>query len=149
MITETGKIIAIKEVQGVMIAQVECISKSACSSCNSHTSCGVGAVSEAFNNKAHRFDLPYKEGMEVDHSIELQISNGDLIKSASLIYLLPLLFFISSALVLKSFFNISEIGLIIISGLFALVGFIFTRLLAHRLFPNKPSKQLISTQFDD
>lgn len=146
MITETGKITGIKEVQGEMVAQVECISKSACSGCSSSKSCGVGAVSEGFSDKTHRFDVPYKEGMQVDSLIELQISNGDLIKSASLIYLLPLVFFISSALVLKSFFNISEAGLIAISVVFAAVGFFVTRFIAHKLFPNKQSKQLIATQ---
>ena len=146
MITETGKIIGIKEIQGEMVAQVECISKSACSGCNSSKNCGVGAVSEVLSDKTHRFDVPYKKGMEVDHIIELQISNGDLIKSASLIYLLPLVFFISSALVIKSFFIINEGALITISVVFAALGFYVTRLMASKLFPNKQSKQLIATQ---
>ena len=85
MITETGKVIAIEKIQGEMVARIECISKSACSSCNNQSNCGVGAVSQAFSDKSHHFELPYKEGMKVDHFVELQISNGDLIKSASLI----------------------------------------------------------------
>lgn len=146
MISETGKIIAIKQVQGEMVAQVECISKSACAGCGSNDSCGVGAVSEGFSDKMHRFDVPYEEGMQVDGLIELQISNGDLIKSASLIYLLPLIFFISSALIIKSFFVINEAALIATSVCFAALGFVITRLIAKKLFPHKQSKQLIATQ---
>lgn len=148
MITETGKIIAIEQVQGETIARVECISKSACSSCHNQTSCGVGVVSKAFSDKSQHFDLPYKEGMKIDHYIELQISNGDLIKSASLIYLLPLFFFIGSALLIKMVFIVNEGVLISISALCAALGFIITRLLVSKLYPSKQSKPLISTKFD-
>ena len=148
MITETGKIVAIESVQGEMVAQVECISKSACSSCNNNTSCGVGVVSKAFSDKSHYIELPYKEGMVVDHFIELQISDGDLIKSATLIYLLPLFFFITSALMIKTFFAVNEGLLIITSALFAAAGFFVTRFLANKLFPKQQAKQLIATQFD-
>jgi sigma-E factor negative regulatory protein RseC len=148
MITETGKIIAIEQVLGEKVVHVECISKSACSSCHSQTSCGVGVVSKAFTDKSQHFEFPYKEGMEVDHFIELQISNSDLINSAALIYLLPLFFFIGSALLTKSFFIVNEGLLIGISGLFAAFGFVVTRFIANQLFPNQQSKQLIITQFD-
>lgn len=148
MITETGKVIAIEIVQGEKIATVECISKSACSSCNNKTSCGVGVVSDAFSDKRNHFELPYKKGMEIDQFIELQISNGDLIKSASLIYLLPLIFFIGSALAIKSFVTVDEGVLIIISAVFAGMGFVLTRVIANKLFPKKQPKALISTNFD-
>jgi len=148
MITETGKIIAIEEVQGEKVARVECISKSACSSCNNNTSCGVGVVSKAFSDKSHSFELPYKEGMKVDTFIELNISNGDLIKSATLIYLLPLIFFIGSALLIKSTFMVNEGLLIALSAVSAALGFVITRLIANKLFPHKQSKPLIKTKYD-
>jgi len=148
MITETGKITEIKKVHGEMFAQVECISKSACSGCSSNSSCGVGSVSKSFSDKTHRFEVPYKEGMKVDGFVDLQISNGDLIKSASLVYLLPLLFFISSALILKSYFLLNETAVIGLSVVFATLGFIVTRFIANKRFLNKPSKDLIATQIN-
>ncbi|WP_413700757.1 SoxR reducing system RseC family protein [Psychromonas sp. KJ10-10] len=148
MISETGKIIAIEEVDGEKIARVECISKSACSSCNSQTSCGVGTVSKAFSDKTQQFELPYKEGMEIDSFIELQISNGNLVKSAALIYLLPLFFFISSALIFKSIFNINEGMLIGLSALVAVFGFFVTRFIASQLFPKQQATPLITTNFN-
>lgn len=147
MIIETGKIIAIEELQGETVARIECISKSACSSCHNQTNCGVGVISKAFSDKSQHFELPYKEGMKVNQYIELKISNGDLIKSASLIYLLPLFFFIGSALVIKSQFYIDEGLLIVISILFAAFGFLITRLIANKLFPQNTKKPLITTQF--
>lgn len=148
MVTETGKIIAIEEVHGEKIARVECISRSACSSCHNNTNCGVGVVSKAFSDKSHSFEFPYKEGMKVDTFIELNISNSDLVKSATLIYLLPLVFFIGSALVIKNFFSIDEGLLILLSLASAALGFVITRLIANKLFPHKNNKPLIKTKFD-
>jgi len=149
MITETGKIIAIEVVNGEKLVHVECISKSACSSCNNNSSCGVGTVSKAFSDKSHSFELPYKEGMQIDNYIELNISNGDLIKSATLIYLLPLIFFIGSALLIQSLFIIDEGMLILFSVVFAALGFFVTRLIANQIYPHKQSSSLITTKFDN
>ena len=148
MITEIGKVISIKEVEGEILVQVECISKSACSSCHSQTSCGVGAVSKAFSDKSQYFEMPFKKGMEVDQYIELNISSSDLIKSASLVYLLPLFFFIGSAMTIKGFFVVSEGVLITVSAIFAALGFIITRFVANKLYPQKQTNHLIKTQFD-
>jgi sigma-E factor negative regulatory protein RseC len=146
MISETGKIIAIEEVEGDMVAVVECISKSACSSCHNNNDCGVGVVSKAFSDKTQHFKLPYKKGMAVEQFIELQISNGNLVKSAALIYLLPLFFFIGSALLLKTLFSFNEGMLIAISAVFATFGFFITRVIANKLFPTKQTKPLITTK---
>jgi sigma-E factor negative regulatory protein RseC len=148
MISETGKIVAIEKVYGEKIAHVECISKSACSSCHNQTSCGVGVVSKAFSDKSQFFDIPYEEGMKVDNFVELQISNGNLIKSAALIYLLPLFFFIASALLIKSFLMVNEAVLITTSCLFAVFGFVFTRFIANKLFPEKQANHLIAAKFN-
>ncbi len=146
MIKETGKIIAIEELHGKRVAVVECISKSACSGCNNQSSCGVGTVAKTFANKTHQFEVPYTEGMAVDEFIELQINNSDLIKSASLAYLVPLIFFIGGALLAKQFDSVSEIALIVIAVLCAVIGFGFTRLISHKLFSKKQITSLVGTQ---
>ncbi|MCP5077284.1 MAG: SoxR reducing system RseC family protein [Psychromonas sp.] len=146
MIIETGKIVAIELVEEKTVARIECISKSACSSCNNNTNCGVGVVSKAFSDKSHNFEVPYKEGMKVDRFVELQISNGDLIKSASLIYLLPLAFFIGSALTIKHFFDVNELVLIALSTAFTGLSFYITSYIANKMFPHKSEKALITTK---
>lgn len=146
MISETGKVIAIDQVDGNLVARVECISKSACSSCHNNTSCGVGVVSKAFSDKTQHFQVPFETGMKVDHFVELQISNGDLVKSAALIYLLPLFFFIGSALLLKVLFSIEEGALIVISTLMAALGFFITRSIVNKVFPQQHNQQIITTK---
>ncbi len=146
MIRETGKIIAIEKQNEKTIAVIECISKSACSSCHNGSSCGVGVVAKAFSDKSHQFEVPYKEGMEVDKFVELQINNGDLIKSVTLAYLVPLLFFIGGALISKQFYFINESMLILIAISCAAIGFVFTRFFSHKLFPQKQLNKIISSE---
>ena len=148
MINETGKIIAIEMQQGKKVAIVECISKSACSGCHQSNNCGVGVVAKSFSDKTHRFEVSYKKGMEVDELIEIQINSGDLIKSASLAYLLPLLFFIGGALVAKQFDFINEGVLIFIAIGCAGVGFLFTRLISNKLFPKEQVNSVLKTKLN-
>ncbi|MCG6201492.1 SoxR reducing system RseC family protein [Psychromonas antarctica] len=146
MIKETGKIITIEDQGTEKVAVVECISRSACSSCHNESSCGVGAVAKAFSDKSHQFKVPYKEGMEVNNFIELQINNSDLIKSATLAYLVPLLFFIGGALITKQFYSVNESMLILIAISFAAIGFVVTRILSSKLFPKKHINEIISSE---
>ena len=146
MIKETGKIISIEKRHGKKVAIVECISKSACSGCNNQNSCGVGTIAKTHSDKTHQFEMPYKEGMEVDESIELQVNNRDLVHSAILAYLVPLLFFIGGALLAKQFDALSEIALILIAIGCAAIGFLFTRLISNKLFPKKQFNSIIGTQ---
>lgn len=99
MVKQTGKIVEIKTVGNKQIAQIECISRSACSSCQSQSNCGVGVISKGFSAKQHYIEVEYQEGMNLDQSVELQIKNKDLVKGAIVAYLLPVLFFIGPAII--------------------------------------------------
>jgi sigma-E factor negative regulatory protein RseC len=145
-VRETGKITAIKKNNGKTVVDIECISKSACSSCKNNNTCGVGVVSKTFSEKAHQFSVPYTEGMEVNKFVELHIDNNDLIKSAMLVYLVPLLFFICSALIAKQFYITNESLIILIAIGWAVVGFVITRLISQKLFPQKSINQIISSK---
>lgn len=146
MIRETAKVIAIEKQDEKKLAVVECISRSACSSCHNSNNCGVGVVAKSFSDKSHKFKVPYKEGMEIDAFIELQISNGDLIKSASVAYFLPLVFFIGGALIMRQFSFIGEELLILIAISCAAIGFMFTRLISNKLFPKERFNSIISSE---
>jgi len=146
MIKETGKIISIEEIQGEKVAIVECISKSACSGCHSQSNCGVGTVSQSLPDKTHHFEVPFKQWMLVDEKIELQITNRDLIYSAVIAYLIPLVFFIGGAIFTKAFILSSEGGVIVFAAIFSIVGFFFSRLLSHKYFPKKQYDNIISAK---
>ncbi|HEY5716020.1 MAG TPA: SoxR reducing system RseC family protein [Psychromonas sp.] len=146
MVRETGKIIAVEKINGESIAHIECISKLACSSCNNNSNCGVGVVSKTFSDKTQHFTVPYEEGMEVDKFVELHINNNDLIKSAVLVYLVPLIFFICSALIAKQFHIGNEALIILIAIISAAVGFVLSRILSKKLFPQKHINKIISSK---
>lgn len=145
MIKEVGKIISIKELDGDKIVTIECISKSACSSCNNQNSCGVGTVAKSHSSKTHHFEMPYTEGMKVDEAIELQIKNSDLVGSAIIAYLIPLTFFLSGAVTAKQLGTLNEVGIILIAAISAAVGFVFARFLSHKFFPIKQDHKIITT----
>lgn len=146
MIRETAKIIAIEEQAEKKLAVVECISRSACSSCHNSNSCGVGVVAKTFSDKVHHLKVPYKEGMEKNTFVELQISNVDLIKSASIAYLIPLIFFIGGALIARQFSFIDEGLLILIAIVCAVIGFTFTRLISNKLYPKDQFNNVMSCE---
>ena len=148
MFKETGRIIAIEPERQdkKSIAVIECISKSACSSCHNSNQCGVGVVAKAHSDKIHQFEVPYKEGMEVNSFIEIQINNSDLIKTASLAYLVPLVFFIGGALLANQFKGVNEIQLILIAISCAIVGFFVTRILSNKFFPKESFNKVIGTR---
>jgi len=146
MAGEKAKIIAIEKNKGKSLAHIEYISKSACSSCQNNDTCGVGVVSKTFSDKALQFSIPYTEEMEVDKFVELHINNHDLVKSAMLIYLVPLLFFISSALIAKQFYITNEALIILIAISWATIGFVITSIVSKKLYPQKSINQLISSK---
>jgi sigma-E factor negative regulatory protein RseC len=146
MVAEKGKIIAIEKNNGESLAHIEYISKSACSSCQNNDTCGVGVVSKSFSDKALQFTIPYSEEMAVDKFVELNINNNDLIKSAMLVYLVPLLFFITSALIAKQLYITNEAFIILIAISWAAVGFVTTHFVSKKLYPQKSINQLISSK---
>lgn len=99
MAKQTGKIIKIQQVGDKHTASIECISRSACSSCHSSSNCGVGVVSKSFSAKANYIEVKYQDGMIVDQNVELHIENSDLLKGALLAYLFPLVLFIGTAII--------------------------------------------------
>ncbi|KPU82308.1 hypothetical protein JI57_04185 [Psychromonas sp. PRT-SC03] len=145
MIQETGKIIAFKEIDCQKVAIVECISRSACGSCHQNNVCGVGVVAKTFSTKKNHFPVIYKEGMQVDSMVDLQISNADLFKTASFVYLLPLLFFIGSALFAQYLFVLDEGLIILVSLSFMGLGFVFMHIISKRLFTKKQYIEVISS----
>ncbi|WP_019616422.1 SoxR reducing system RseC family protein [Psychromonas ossibalaenae] len=144
MIRETGRIIAIEEQGEKSTAHIECISKSACSSCQNKSDCGVGVVSKAFSDKTHQFEVPFQQGMKKDSYVELQINNNDLVTSAVVVYLVPLFFFLVGALIAKQLSDYNEGVIISISILSAAVGFAVSRLLSNKILHQKHFDKIIS-----
>ncbi|WP_160064909.1 SoxR reducing system RseC family protein [Psychromonas sp. L1A2] len=145
MLHETGKIIDITVINGEKTAIVECISKSACKSCSSNDNCGVGIVAKGLSDKSHKLSMPFKEGMKVDHSIELLIENNDIVKSSLIVYIIPLFLFIVTCTLSNLFFS-NELLVIFASGVSLVVGTCIAKAVSSKLYPINSLNKLISTK---
>ena len=110
---------------------------SACNACQASTNCGQRSLAGLFGNKSILFKLENTERLSVavGQSVVLGLHEHALLKSSVVMYLIPLLFLIISA-VAATLLNLSE-GLIIVSGLAALLlGFVVARKLSVKLLSN-------------
>ena len=78
---------------------VRCQQKSACSACASRDTCATNTVANALSTKAITLSVPCEQQIAVGSIIEIGMQEQVLVKSALLLYLLPLLFFIVAALI--------------------------------------------------
>ena len=145
MISETGRITDIKICNGEKTVIVECISKSACKSCNNNDVCGIGVVAKGSADKLHHIVMPYKEGMEINETIELLINHQDVVKSSMIAYLIPLMAFILGTLVSYLLFD-NELSIIAVSLFSLFIGICISKVISTWLYPNDNLNKLISTK---
>jgi sigma-E factor negative regulatory protein RseC len=70
---------------------------SSCQSCSANDSCTSGVVAKAMTRRDYQFFLPNHTELLPGQQVRIGISDGVLMKSALLVYLLPLLGFIAGA----------------------------------------------------
>lgn len=90
------------EAQGVWL---ETRVQSSCQACSANDSCTSGVVAKHLTNRRYRFFLPYPP--ELAHKellpgqqVRIGLHEGVLLKSALVVYLLPLLLFIAAVLLM-------------------------------------------------
>ncbi len=82
-------------------AQVECRRKSACGHCHQQDQCGVGAVSKAMPDRPQLLEVILTAPVAVGQQIRIGIPERNLLGSALLVYMVPLLCLLAGALVGK------------------------------------------------
>lgn len=110
---------------------------SACHACQASAGCGQRSLAGLFGNKSILLKLENPENIpvQVGQSVVLGLHEQALLKSSVVMYLIPLVFLITSA-VLADILNASE-SFIILSGLLGLlVGFLLARKLSAQLLSN-------------
>jgi len=130
LIIETAKVIAVD--QGM--ATVECVSKSACGSCGSAEHCGNSSLAKAFPKRTHQLQVELTERVEPGEQIELALNAKNMLHSALVIYLMPLLLLIAGAGIGKAMFdsNLQELASILLGGVGLACGFILVKLYSKR-----------------
>lgn len=105
---------------------------SSCQTCSANDSCTSGVVAKAMTRRDYQFFLPVTSGLQAGQQVRIGISDGVVMKSAVLVYLVPLLGFIlgAGAGVLWQF---NEAWQLLMGILFGMGGMFIVRLSADRM----------------
>jgi len=119
MIREIAEVVAI---DGTRI-KVSTALKTGCSGCAQVKTCGAGMLSSLFENRRAEFELETDLPLQLGDRVELQIPEQVITGFSLLLYGLPLLMLLSSALVLQLALQLPE-GTVIV-GAFTITGLTF------------------------
>lgn len=115
---------------------VRCQQKTSCGSCASKNTCGTGIVSNALPGKVMDIRIPSEKAIAAGTLVEIGLEEQTILKSAVMVYILPLLFAVSGALlgqVLADLMAAGE-GVIILSSLLAgVLGVVVARRFSRKL----------------
>ncbi|WP_158970421.1 SoxR reducing system RseC family protein [Paraglaciecola sp. L3A3] len=138
MLEEIGVVSNIENQTGAQVIWVETQIKSTCGSCEAQSNCGTGAIAKVFANKRESIKFQYDGAIDIGQEVKLGIAEESVLKASILVYILPLLVLIFSAVIAQSVLPIigltAEIWLIIVA--FSMAG--VTYKLIH-IYMNKQS----------
>ncbi|TDQ56632.1 RseC/MucC-like positive regulator of sigma(E) [Mesocricetibacter intestinalis] len=119
------------------VARVKCQSKSACGSCAAKSECGNAALSELGGGKGeHIFNIATITPLQAGQQVQIGLPERSLLLSVSLVYLLPLVTLLVSALIGEYLFAQELLNALFIFAMTAL-SFLGLKVYAARL--NKKS----------
>jgi len=101
MIKEWATVISWR--QGV--AQLRCEQHSGCGNCHSRSSCGTSILNQMAPESTQRLNVISKQPLVPGQRVEVGISESSLIRSALLVYMLPLVGLIGCAALMQGWFN--------------------------------------------
>lgn len=88
------------------IALLRCEPHSGCGNCHSRRGCGSHLLNELGPETDHQLQVEISQPLEPGQKVEVGISEGSLLRSASLVYLTPLVGLIAGGALFQSlFFN--------------------------------------------
>jgi sigma-E factor negative regulatory protein RseC len=132
MIEEEARVIAIDS-QWALIAVEK---TSSCGSCHANQSCGTRSIADYFNFKPPRIRVRNRIGAKAGDRVLVSVSDSTLVSVSLLMYILPLLMMIASAVCVRLLFTEqSGEGWQIVAGLAGLaVGLLLVRNVSARFF---------------
>ena len=120
---------AIDKAESAQFIWVETEVKSTCGSCEAQSNCGTGAIAKAFANKREKLHFRFDETVKIGQKVRLGIPEENLLKASMLVYFLPLVILVFSALIGQELLPLigllSEIWLVIFSALCTYLAFKF------------------------
>jgi len=116
MIKQPAKVIAETESSYLL----ESLPKSACPQCDAGKGCGGGLLAKAFSNKTYQLELNKNRKLNINQIVQIGIPSKLLVRASFIVYFLPLLLMILTALVAGLYTNNQDIYTV--SG--AVLGFV-------------------------
>lgn len=116
---------------------------SSCQSCSANDSCTSGVVAKAMTRRDYQFFLPNHTELLPGQQVRIGISDGVLMKSALLVYLLPLLGFIAGA-GLGVLWQWSEGWQLLLAACFGAGGMLLARLASSRIGGTAEQVQILA-----
>ncbi|WED22242.1 SoxR reducing system RseC family protein [Vibrio sp. JC009] len=137
MITALATVVSVEATDEGNRLELSCEQQTSCSHCSSRSSCGTGIVSKAVGNKSHRWVLTTSKSVKAGQTVEIGLSERNLVQYASVVYLLPIFALILGAaiaeLYLAPMLSMGE-GLIIgVAILFMSAGILLAKQIAKSL----------------
>lgn len=129
MVTEVAQVI---DVQGDF-ALVECISKSACGSCHAADNCGNSSIAKAFKPHTNRFQVKMKYPVLPGQRIQIGLPAQSVVRSAMLVYLLPLVVMVFGVAIAVGLFGNSDGVALAGCAIGAVIGFFGARFGAKKM----------------
>ncbi|MCW2481249.1 SoxR-reducing system protein RseC [Candidatus Symbiopectobacterium sp. NZEC135] len=108
------------------MAELHCEQRSGCSGCQSRKTCGTGLLSELGRSAEQALYVPCEQPLLPGQRVELGISESSLLRSAMLVYLVPLLGLFTGAGLLQSLFA-NDLAAVLGALLGAALAFILVR----------------------
>jgi sigma-E factor negative regulatory protein RseC len=146
MITALATVVSVESQTGGNKIALSCEQQTSCSHCSSQKSCGTGIVSKAVGNKTHRWELTTDKHLKVGQTVEIGLSEKNLVTFASIIYLLPIFALILGAtvaeLLLVPALDMGEGFIILFSALCMFSGIALARYISAKL--QFKSQQVVS-----
>lgn len=99
MIEEIGVISAIEQHNSHQFVLVETLIKSTCGSCEAQPTCGTGAIAKVVARKKETLRFQINDVVEVGQKVSLGIPEESLLKASAMVYCLPLLALVGSAVI--------------------------------------------------
>lgn len=109
---------------------VGCQQETSCGHCSSRNNCGTGIVSKALPGKEHQWQLTTDTKLHVGELVEIGLPEKNVLQSALVVYMVPLLFLILGAGMSEALFSGNEAITIAVSVLFTAIGIAMAKLLA-------------------
>lgn len=131
MIEEVGVVSKVETSNTEQKIWVKTQIKSTCGSCEAQSNCGTGAIAKVFAKKHEALCFSYSDSVQVGQKVNLGIAETHLVMASALVYCIPLLALVVSAVSAQSILPFlgltSELWVVFLSLLMTWGAFISVR----------------------